>query len=195
VRGHLHPGARLLLAGGLAAAVTAGAATAKTKPAIRAYSPEADTYVTAAEPDGNYGRSRMLRAARSPRTTTYLRFRIRTLPPDTSVILLLHSTSGGRASYEVRSAGTEDWAERRLTYANAPRLSMRYAAGKIVGKGPWNAVDVTSLVAGNRVNLAITARGRVGVAFHSRESKDGPRLVVRKATEHTDLAELVRDSL
>jgi hypothetical protein len=192
----VHPNPRRLLAVALSgAAAFAGAAAAKEdpKPQIRAYRAEADTYVTAAEPDTNYGRSLMLRVAHSPRTTTYLRFQIQKLPKDvTSVILLLHTRNGGRVSFEVRNAGTDTWAERRLTYSTAPRLSMRYAAGKLVRSGNWNAVDVTSLVAGRkRISLAVTTQSRFGVAFHSRESKEGPRLVVRSGNVGTDIEELL----
>jgi hypothetical protein len=167
----------------LTVAAFAGAAGAHGTgmPDIRAFSPEADTYVSEAAPDANFGRSLLLRACGSPQTTTYLRFRLKKLPRDvTSVILLLHTRAGARTGYEIRRAERLDWREERLTYANAPRLSMRYAAARMVRRGAWSAVDVTQIVDDRtRVTLAITTRTRTGVAFYSRESKLGPRLVVR----------------
>jgi hypothetical protein len=162
-------------------------------PDIRVYSPEADTYVSEAAPDTNFGRSLLLRACGSPQRTTYLRFRLEKLPKHvTSVILLLHTRAGARTSYEVRRAERIDWRERRLTYANAPRPSMRYVAAKMVRLGAWSAVDVTRIIDGRiRVTLAITTRSRTGVAFYSRESKLGPRLVVRRGDAKLNLGTLL----
>jgi hypothetical protein len=165
------------------AASAAGATGAQLagSPDIRAFSPEADTYVTEAAPDTNFGRSLSLRASGSPKTTTFLRFRLERLPRRvTSVILLLHARTGARTTYAIRRADTTAWRERHLTYANAPRPSMRYAAAKVIRHGAWSAADVTQIVDGRTVvTLAITTQSRTGLAFYSRESKLGPRLVVR----------------
>ena len=167
----------------IVAASAAGAAGGRVAGAsdIRVFSPEADTYVTEAAPDTNFGRSLSLRASASPDTATYLRFRLETLPKRvSSVILLLHARTGTRTTYAIRRADTIAWRERHLTYTNAPRPSMRYAAAKLVRHGTWCAVDVTPIVDGRtHVTLAITSRSRTGVAFYSRESRLGPRLVVR----------------
>jgi hypothetical protein len=174
-----------LLAGtALALSVGAGAAAAArpTENDLRAFRPEADTYVSATRPEMNFGRSRTLRADASPRQTIYLRFRLRQLQGDvTSVILLLHARTGAPTSFQVRPVPDDDWGERLLTFDNAPKFSLRYAASKPVRQGIWSAVDVTSFVGegGGRVSLAITTRGTRGVVFDSRESRRGPRLVVR----------------
>jgi hypothetical protein len=194
---HGRGGSSLVAVALTVAAGTAGAALADngtSQPDIRAFSPEADTYVTAAAPDTNYGRSLTLRAAGSPQTTTYLRFRLRRVPPNlASVILLVHAKAGSLATYEVRRAGEADWREGRLTYANAPRLSMRYAAAKMQRRGAWSAVDVTPIVEGRmRVTLAITTRSPRTVVFHSRESRYGPRLVARSGDAKLDLGTLLR---
>jgi hypothetical protein len=188
-------GSRLVAAALILAAGTAGGALADNGPStpdIRAYSPEADTYVTAAQPDANYGHSLTLRVAGSPQTTTYLRFRLRNVPTNlASVILLLHTKTGTRATYQVRRADGLEWREGRLTYANAPRLSTRYAAAKMHRRGIWCAVDVTPIVEGQmRVTLAITTRSSTAVVFHSRESRYGPRLVARSGNAKLDLGTL-----
>jgi hypothetical protein len=149
---------------------------------IRAFSPEADTYVTAARPETNFGSSRLLRADGMPRQTVFLRFRLRKLKGEiTSVTLLLHAQAGARASYQVRRVYFDDWREQRLTFENAPRLSLRYVSSKPVRKGIWSAVDVTSIITNEDevVSLAVTTRNPRGVVFQSRESNNGPRLVVR----------------
>jgi hypothetical protein len=166
------------------ALASAGAAGAKEKPRaeIRALKPEADTFISAAEPRRNFGRMTALRADGSPRATVYLRFRMKKLKGDVrGVTLLLYATAPARASYQVRLVEENDWLERRLTYANAPKLPLRYASSKPVRRGAWSAVDVTSFVDedDDRVTLAITTRSPLGVVFASRESRRGPRLVLR----------------
>lgn len=165
-----------------AAAAAAAAGTPGEPPHIFAVRPEADTYVTAAQPDANFGRSLLLRAAVAPQATAYVRFRLKKVRGAVaSVTLLLHAHAGARASYQVRRVYEDDWREQRLTYANAPRLSLRYTSSKPVRRRAWNAVDVTSFVSGDErsVSLAITTRSTRGVAFQSRETTLGPRLVVR----------------
>jgi hypothetical protein len=171
-------------ASAVAAAASAGSAVAIDDPttAIQAFRPEADTYVSANDPDANFGRSRSLRADGSPQATAYLRFRLKKLKGSiASITLLLHAEAGARISYQVRRVNRDEWREQRLTYANAPRLSLRYASSKPVRRGSWSAVDVTSFVTGDesKVSLAITTRSPLGVSFESRETKHGPRLVVR----------------
>jgi hypothetical protein len=180
---NMHCG-QLLSGTALALTVGAGSVALEPKPTteLRAFRPEADTYISAARPETNFGRLRTLRADASPRETIYLRFRLRELRGEvTSVVLLLHATKEARTSFQVRPVSDDDWLERELTYENAPEVSLRYAASKPVRRGIWSAVDVTSFVdeGGGRVSLAVTTRGTRGVVFQSRESRRGPRLVVR----------------
>lgn len=170
------------LAGALALALLGapGAHADKGRPIeIRAFKAVADTYVTAAQPGRNFGRTRSLRADGAPQATVFLRFRIESEKVE-SVTLLLHAEARGRA-FRVRRVHEDEWRESRLTYRNAPRLSLRYASSMPVRAGKWCAVDVTSLVAEDDENLslAITTRSPLGVVFASREARHGPRLVVR----------------
>jgi hypothetical protein len=156
---------------------------------IRAFSPEADTYVTAARPETNFGSSRLLRADAEPRQTVFLRFKLRKLKNEiTSVTLLLRAQSRARASYQVRRVYFDTWRERRLTFENAPRLSLRYVSSKPVRQGIWSAVDVTSLITDDDevVSLAVTTTSARGVVFQSRESNHGPRLVIRTTKDKQD---------
>jgi hypothetical protein len=163
--------------------LTASASYAAEGPptSIRAYKPEADTYVTAAQPRRNFGHTRTLHTDGAPPATVYLRFRVERLDDKVeSVTLLLHAEAGARG-FQVRRVGEDEWRERTLTYRNAPRLSLRYASSKPVRRGKWSAVDVTPLVADendDHVSLAITTRSPLGVVFASRETNDGPRLVI-----------------
>jgi hypothetical protein len=162
----------------------------------RVYKPVADTYVTAARPRANFGRSRVLRVDVSPETTAFVRFRLkRTTAPAASVTLLLRPGSPGRSRYAVRRVEDNEWRERRLTHATAPHPSLRFASSRPVRRGAWSAVDVTAFVAAGdqEVSLAITTHGRQEISFGSRESQSGPRLVVR--TDDGEFDDLVLDAI
>lgn len=153
---------------------------------LQVYEPTADTHVTAERPRTNFGRSPRLRVDGTPEANAYVRFRLRKRAGEiVSVTLLLHSRSSARASFAVRRATGRPWDERRLTYATAPKCSLRYASARVERHGMWTAIDVTSFVdAGDReVSLAITTRGSRELSFGSRESREAPRLVVRVAQD------------
>jgi hypothetical protein len=190
LRGRLHvsssrPVSKQVLGGttlAIAAVLSGSAGAQPSSNELRAFTPEADTYVSAARPEANFGRARTLRADGSPRQTAFLRFRLGELKGSiTSVTLLLHAQAGARSSYQVRRVYEDEWRERGLTFENAPRSSLRYVSSKPVRSGIWSAVDVTSFVTDDteRVSLAVTTRSALGVAFESRESDQGPRLVIR----------------
>jgi hypothetical protein len=181
-RGSEVAGIALVLA--VASTATAAAANEADGRAIRAFRPEADTYVSAAEPHRNFGRAAALEADGAPQAIVYLRFRItKENGAIDGVTLLLHAKRGARTSYQVRRVEAAEWRERRLTYSNAPRLSLRYTSSKPVRRGAWSAVDVTPFVREDDgvVSLAITTKSPLGVVFASRESTHGPRLVLRTA--------------
>jgi hypothetical protein len=181
-----------------AAALLVPAASAAAAPPtsdLRVYKPTADTYVTVVRPRHNFGRSPVLRVDGAPESTAFVRFRMKKTKSEIeSVTLLLHPQSEARGRYAVRRLAEDEWAERSLTYATAPELSMRYASSPPVKRGVWSAIDVTSFVDEAEVNLAITKRGTAALAFGSRESQNGPRLVVRHA-EREDVEDHVLDAL
>jgi hypothetical protein len=168
------------------AAAAASASVGEERTKIWALKPEADTYVTAAEPHRNFGGARVLRADGSPQATTYLRFRLGKVKDSiAAVTLLVHAHSGDRAGFAVRRVPLNGWRERRLTYGTAPRPSLRYASSRPVQQGAWSAVDVTPFVgdSDDAITFAITTRSPNGVSFRSRESKQRPMLVVRSVVD------------
>lgn len=155
---------------------------------IRVFKPVGDTYVTASRPSTNFGGSAVLRVDGSPEATAYVRFELKKIRGKTKgVVLLLHARTAGRSRYAVRRVRDDDWRENRLTYETAPELSLRYSSSRRVSLGAWTAVDVTSFVrGGGDVSLAITTTGMKQLVFGSRESRDGPRLVVRSHDDDLD---------
>jgi hypothetical protein len=179
-------------------AVASAAPAASGRPEIRAFKPEADAHVSSSHPRTNFGRAPLLRVDGAPETTAFLRFKLRREEAEiASVTLLLHPTTAGRASYAVRRVYRNDWRERRLTFANAPRRSQRYVSSTPVRRGMWSAVDVTALLEREEreVSLAITTRAARELSFGSRESRYGPRLVVRYERGEDDARDLVRDAV
>ena len=196
--GRSHSFARITLVA-LAASIGAAGSSASAASRLeefRVYEPVADTYVTSARARANFGRNPALRVDASPQATAFVRFRLpRTATPAGSITLLLHSRSAW-ATYAVRRVANSAWRERRLTYATAPDPSLRFTSSLPVRRGDWSAVDVTSFVArngGEDVTLAITTRGRQEISFGSRESRSGPRLVMR--AENGELDDVVLEAL
>ena len=179
----------------LAAATTgvAGAAVAAKAPdpEIRVFKPVADAYVSAVRPRTNFGLSTVLRVDGSPEATAFIRFKLKRVRGKiASVTLLLHSRTAVRAGYAVRRVTEDDWREQRVTYETAPQPSLRYASSRPVRRGAWSAIDVTSFLrGGGDVSLAITTYGTKALAFGSRESRQGPRLVVRSHTDDDDFGD------
>ena len=172
--------AALLLAGLSIAATPAG--TSGRAPTIMALRARADAHVNAATRTENYGRARRVHVDASPLVRTYLRFHIGTYVGDVArVNLLLYSRTRSAIGFRVRRV-TEGWRERRITFENAPRLSMRsVASGPLVAQ-TWEAVDVTTLVGGvedKDVSFALSTTALRDIALASRESGvTGPRLVL-----------------
>lgn len=187
----------LLTLAAASAVASAAPAAATDPPEIRAFSPEADTHVSSSRPGENFGRARVLRVDGDPETTAFLRFRLGRDEADIAgVTLLLRPTTASRARYAVRRVYENDWRERRLTFANAPRRSQRYVSSTPVRRGMWSAVDVTGFVdhEDREVSLALTTRAAREISFGSRESRYGPRLVVQYSRED-DARDLVRDAV
>jgi hypothetical protein len=156
-------------------------------PKIRAVRAKADAFVSESEQTKNFGRTRALLVKGSPTIRTYVRFSV-DLSSDQvrHVSLLLYSRTRSRIGYQVRLVNGS-WRERKINYANAPRLSARYMASGALRAGAWKAVDVTSLVAGeeNGVSFALTTPSAKGAELASRETGlHGPRLVVE--TQRSD---------
>jgi hypothetical protein len=177
---------RRLVILGLVLFVVAAGGEALSSPAERAlgeatFGPSSDAYVTSANPRRNFGRARVLRVQGKPVTRAYLRFEVRGVEAGVSRVLLRLYPRRSSRGISIRATGTR-WAERRITFANAPR-----PAGAVVASGRlrarrWTSIDVTRLVRGNGTfGFALTGSATTSLA--SRESgSTRPRLVVETKT-------------
>lgn len=176
-----------LIGAGLAVEALSGAGLARG-PKIRAVRPKADAFVSQAARAQNFGHARLLKVGSSPKIRTYVTFRVDLDDDDVEhVSLLLYSHTRSRLGYQIRLTDKR-FRERRITFANAPKLS-----GDFVSSGPlrakaWKAVDVTTLASGEEGNVGfvLTSVSPKGAEFASRETGlHGPRLVVERESTGT----------
>jgi chitodextrinase len=181
----LIPDRRLATAlGVMVAAVSVSAASAGTTQQTLV-SPAADSYVSSAKPQANYGLKSALKAERSPTMRGYLRFDVPSLPGDvTRATLRIFSSSGSNVGYDVRAVGDNSWGESTITYANAPSPSVATTASSgAYRSGTWTSLDVTPLVSGpGTVSFALTSKSTRALSVASRETgSTSPSLVVETA--------------
>jgi PKD repeat protein len=145
--------------------------------------PQADSYVSSANPTTNYGTSTVLRVAGgSTIMRSYLRFDLSGLTGSIQSaslsILANSSTSLGFSGYGVSD---NSWGETTINYANAPATaaSASGSSGPITS-GSWASVDVTSLAGpaeGGLLSVALTGSG-TQESLASRNSANPPQLVI-----------------
>jgi acid phosphatase type 7 len=170
----------------LAVAAAVGASWLATAPLRRSdervYTPDTDAYVSTAHPDANYGTRPTLRADATPKIRSYLRFRLPDLSGRVvSARLRLWSRSGDLTGYQVHRVASTSWDELSITSDNAPEAGEPVATSGPFGAGLWTSADVTRLVQGNEVSLALTSTSPQNVTFESREGPHKPQLVVKTA--------------
>jgi hypothetical protein len=158
------------LAGGLAVGAAASSAAPKLPPprAIAA----GDAYVSSAAARRNFGRARTLRI-QGRLTRGYLRFDLTRLDAAVAKATLRVRSLSGRGRLIVRATSSR-WAERTITFRNAPRLGRRVGSARV--RRGLLGVGLTGVVSsGKVVSLALTSSG-APVRLGSRESGFAPRL-------------------
>lgn len=176
------PGRSLgLLAAAAAAALVLPVGGSSSTSRTVSLAPIADAAVTSAAPRGNFGRVRTFAVDRRPTVRTYLRFRVRGVSgPIRTATLRLYATQVRGHGIRVSTIRSRRWQERRLTFANAPRLGAASVVAQVSGKG-WVMLDVSRLVRHTGVvDLALSSATPPGrIVFASREAEArAPRLVV-----------------
>jgi len=164
------------------AAEAAKAGSSSTVLERRVFRPAADAYVSAWEPDRNYGRATRLRVDGDPRRRAFLRFDVAGVEGKVvRATLRLFPTSSSRRPFSAFRVVGGRWDEGTVTDATAPG-----AAGSAIDRsGPvaaarWVSLDVTALVRHDgAVDVALVTGSRTAVALASRESSVPPVLVVQ----------------
>jgi hypothetical protein len=182
--------------------VLAGPATARAAE-ILVY-PSADTYVSSADPDLNFGSGDRLVfgndiGALDTFTEAYLRFDLSAV--DTVYLAELDIYRIGCTDcpvpYDLRAVAG-DWSEGSVTWNTRPPSGLSYITGEAFSQESWETIDVTGLVrewkSGSLPNhglvlIAQNALGSQSAEITSREWPSlGERCFLRILTEHTAVA-------
>lgn len=145
----------------------------------------ADTYISAAEPTGNFGTETRLRLDASPAAVSYLRFNVQGLAaPVTNATLNVYANSKAKDGYQAAAVADDSWTETELTYDGAPAVGAPAGSSGAFAAKTWTQVDVTALVTGNgTVDLALLETSETSIVLSSREGTNAPVLVVTTGTE------------
>ncbi len=142
----------------------------------------ADSYVDASKPTNNYGSAASLRFDGSPQVVSYLRFGVSgVVGTVTHVALRFYATSSNAAGCNISPVADTTWGEKTINSTNAPARGVTVAACGGVSTGTWKEIDLTGsgLVTGNGLfSFAITANSSTATSVSSRETSNGPQLVV-----------------
>lgn len=167
-----------LLTGGPQTQASAGAV-----PDPAGINASADTYVTGAQPSGNYSTKTTLIANATGPVYTHLQFGVSGSNGATSATLQVYSTSSGAVQTQVYTEPST-WTETGLTYATQP------TRGALLG-------NLTTLAAGNYSTLTVPLQGDGTYSFvlttkatanrnlTSRETGTPPQLIVSGAPATT----------
>jgi len=145
-------------------------------------SADADARVVRVRPNTNFGSAPRLVSDASPRTESFLRFRVTRVRASERVakarlrLYAADASSNGPAIYTTAAT----WSEKRITWRNRPpRTSRRLAnTGSVRGRS-WVEFDVTSAVRGNGTYSFVLAPTSGDLSTHSREARTlRPQLVL-----------------
>jgi hypothetical protein len=155
-------------------------ATSLRQPVEAVFTPVADTYISTAHPDANYGTEPILRADATPKIRSYLRFRLDGVSGHVmQARLRLWSPTGDLAGYSVHPVTSNRWAEGDITSRSRPTADTPVARSGPFGPGSWTSVDVASLLDDpQEISLVVTTRSSQSITFDSREGRNRPQLVI-----------------
>lgn len=165
--------------GSVLALVAAGCVIVPPPPGSDVFVPDADSYVDASNPTGNFGTAASLRADGSPVRTSYIRFDVQGVGSPASAVLRVRAETSSSVGFEVRSVSDNSWDEATITDDNAPPVGSVINTSGRVTAGLFYDIDVSSVVTGDGlVTLALTRTDSTALRFSSREGDNPPQLLV-----------------
>jgi chitodextrinase len=141
--------------------------------------PIADAYTDASAPTSNYGSSTSLRFDNSPVVRSYLTFDLSGVSGTiTKATLRVYANTASSAGYTAGGT-TTTWTESGLTATNAPPVGASVGGSGAIAAGAWTSVDVTALLGGSKLGVALSGLNATAVRLSSRESgATAPQLVL-----------------
>ncbi|HZQ08497.1 MAG TPA: DNRLRE domain-containing protein, partial [Anaerolineae bacterium] len=161
---------------GRSASPPAHAASVRTK-----FSAVADTFVSQANPNANYGSRPILRIDAVPIVNTFLQFDIEGMTtPITHAWLRLYATHSSSEGYTVYAVQDNSWDESTVTYDSAPIIGEELGISGPFEADTWTRVDVTAAIVGNGMySFAIRAADADSLTFPSSNAPmNSPKLVL-----------------
>jgi len=151
------------------------------------FTPVADTWVSTAHPDTNYGKQPILRTRGVPKVRTYLRFDLQGVSGRvTKATLHLWARTSSSAGYHVHPVAGTSWDEHKLASKSAPVYGTATAASGPFAANTWTTVNLTSFVRGKKmVSFALNGTGQENETYDSREGTRKPELVVETSASTT----------
>jgi fibronectin type 3 domain-containing protein len=171
-----------------------GAAALLTGPtasqaATLTFSPSADSYVDASQPDTNFGGLQKIRTDGSPVVRSYLRFDVTGFSGSVQkATLSLVPASSLSGAVTASAVADNSWSETTITNTNAPATGTTLSSVPSAVTGTPMSFDVTKAVPGNGpVSIALTSSSVTALAIWSREAggTNVPQLVVDVQTDTT----------
>ena len=146
------------------------------------FTPVADAYVISTSASTNYGSATTLRVDGSPVTNSYLRFVVSGLNGATiqSASLRIYANSANTTGFAVKAVANNTWAEKTITYSNAPTVGATLKSSAAITAGTWVTVDVTSYVkAEGTYSLQLSTTSSTNTSLAAREAgANAPQLVL-----------------
>ncbi|MEO7980744.1 MAG: alkaline phosphatase family protein [Sporichthyaceae bacterium] len=142
----------------------------------------ADAYVSSSARSTNYGSATTLKVDASPVLRSYLRFNA-ALPADATItggLLRLYSSSASStAGFRVRAVSNTTWAERTLTYKNAPALGATVGTSGGWSTAGYRTVTLTAGAVRSGLNsVALDTTSSTSITLQAREGLNPPQLII-----------------
>lgn len=161
--------------------VSASSISASSQSSVT-FTPDADSYVSAATPTINYGTLTTLRVDALPRARSYLRFSVQGVNGKSisQVLLMVYANSSSLQGIRAWTVPNNTWGETTLKFNNIPAIGSLVGFSPPVSAASWVTLDVTHYVSRNGTySFTMTTPGSTAISLASRESgANAPRLVV-----------------
>jgi glucose/arabinose dehydrogenase/PKD repeat protein len=149
----------------------------------------ADTYVSSAEPDRNFGTRSTVRTDASPDIRSYLRFDVTGLGGTvTGAKLRVFAASSNSIGVDARGVTDNGWGETTLTYRNQPGMGGVVGSSGRLTSGSWVEIALpTAGIANGPVSIGLSSTSNTATSLASREAgANTPQLIVTTAAGAAD---------
>jgi parallel beta-helix repeat protein len=143
------------------------------------FTPVADSFTDAGQPNGNYGTRTYMRTDTSPSRRAFLRFVVSGLGAQSSATLKVFVESSSSLGLSLFQVDDDSWGESTITHQSAPAIGLPLDTSGALVSGQWYSFDVSAFVTGDGTySFALTTMDNTAIRLASRESANDPQLLV-----------------